>query len=67
MRTLHTLAAIVTLSATAVLPAIAASGDLKGPDGASHGTVTVTAAPKGVVLRIDAKAPEARLARVAFS
>ena len=56
MRTLHAFAAIVTVSAAAIVPASAASGDLKGPDGASHGTVTVTAAPKGVVLRIEAKA-----------
>lgn len=55
MRTLHALAVLLTLNAAAVFPAIAAGGDLKGPDGASHGTVTVIAAPKGVVLRIDAK------------
>jgi Cu-Zn family superoxide dismutase len=55
MRILHALAAGLTLSVAAFLPALAASGDLKGPDGASHGTVTVTAAPKGVLLRIEAK------------
>jgi len=55
MRTLHALAAVLTLNAAAILPALAAGGDLKGPNGASLGTVTVTAAPKGVVLRIEAK------------
>ena len=55
MRTLHALAAVLTINAAATLPALAAGGELKGPDGAAHGTVTVTAAPKGVVLRIDAK------------
>lgn len=30
------------------------TGDLKGSDGASHGTVEVTEAPKGVILRITA-------------
>jgi Cu-Zn family superoxide dismutase len=56
MRTLHALTVVFTLNAAALLPALAAGGELKGPDGASHGTVTVTAAPKGVVLRIEAKA-----------
>lgn len=55
MRVLHVLAAGIMLSAAAFLPALAASGDLKGPDGAAHGTVTVTGAPKGVVLRIEAR------------
>ena len=55
MRILHVLAAGLTLSAAALLPALAASGDLKGPDGTAHGGVTVTAAPKGVLLRIEAK------------
>lgn len=55
MHTLRILAAGFALSAAAFLPALAASGDLKGPDGASHGSVTVTAAPKGVLLRIEAK------------
>jgi Cu-Zn family superoxide dismutase len=55
MHILRILAAGLTLSAAAFLPALAASGDLKGPDGAAHGTVTVTAAPKGVLLRIEAK------------
>jgi Cu-Zn family superoxide dismutase len=44
----------------AVLPALAvaadtASGELMGSDGAARGTVRVTAAPAGVVLRIEAK------------
>jgi Cu-Zn family superoxide dismutase len=55
MHTLRILAAGLTLSAAALLPALAAGGDLKGPDGASHGTVTVTAAPKGVLLRVETK------------
>ncbi|GAN62651.1 Cu/Zn superoxide dismutase [Acetobacter indonesiensis NRIC 0313] len=32
-----------------------AGGDLLGTDGASHGSVHVTAAPAGVILRIEAK------------
>src|SRR6187549_1481048 len=55
MRILHAFAAGFTLSAAALLPALAASGDLKRPDGAAHGSLTVTAAPKGVLLRIEAK------------
>jgi Cu-Zn family superoxide dismutase len=55
MRIVRGFAAGLTLSAAALFPALAASGDLKGPDGASHGTVTVTAAPNGVLLRIEAK------------
>jgi len=54
MRILYALAAGLALSAAAFLPALAAGGDLKGSDGASHGSVTVTAAPKGVLLRIEA-------------
>ena len=55
MRTLRILAAGLTFSAAAYLPALAASCDLKGPDGAALGTVTVTAAPKGVLLRVETK------------
>lgn len=55
MRILPAFVAGLTFSAAALLPALAATGDLKGPDGAAHGTVTVTAAPKGVVLRVEAK------------
>jgi Cu-Zn family superoxide dismutase len=51
-RTASTL--VLALNLAAVLPAFAASGELKGPDGNAHGTVTVTAAPKGVLLRIEA-------------
>ena len=50
MRAHHLLAA----SLFCVLPAMAGTSDLKGADGATHGTVTVTAAPKGVLLRIAA-------------
>jgi Cu-Zn family superoxide dismutase len=39
----------------AVVPAVAAGAELKGADGSAHGTVTVTAAPKGVLLRVEAK------------
>ncbi|HEU0162999.1 MAG TPA: superoxide dismutase family protein [Rhizomicrobium sp.] len=46
---------VTTLTAAmAVGPALAASGALKGNDGSAKGTVTVTGAPKGVVLRIEA-------------
>ena len=43
------------LNLAAILPAFATGGELKGADGSSHGTVTVTAAPKGVLLRIEAR------------
>jgi Cu-Zn family superoxide dismutase len=55
MRLLHALSAGLVLSAAALLPAFAAGGDLKGADGAMHGTITVTGAPKGVLLRIEAR------------
>jgi len=46
---------VSTLAASlAVSPALAAGGALTGNDGAAKGTVTVTGAPKGVVLRIEA-------------
>ena len=59
MRPLHALAAGLTLSAASLLPALllpalAGTSDLKGPDGAARGTITVTAAPKGVLLKIEA-------------
>ena len=38
----------------AVSPALAAGGALSGSDGSAKGNITVTAAPKGVVLRIEA-------------
>lgn len=46
--------------AMAMLPSLAhaadvASGSLIGTDGTPHGTITVTEAPKGVVLRVEAK------------
>ena len=55
MRPLHILAAGLSLSAATLLPALAGTSDLKGPDGSARGTVTVSAAPKGVVLKIEAK------------
>src|SRR5690242_16123830 len=55
MRILPVFVAGLTFSAAVLLPALAATGDLKGPDGAAHGTVAVTAAPKGVLLRVEAK------------
>jgi Cu-Zn family superoxide dismutase len=55
MRPIHILAAGLTLSAATFLPALAATGDLKGATGAVHGTITVTAAPKGVLLKIEAQ------------
>ena len=55
MRPLHILAAGLSLSAATLLPALAGISDLKGPDGSARGTVTVSAAPKGVVLKIEAK------------
>ncbi len=46
---------VTTLAASlAVSPALAAGGALKGSDGSAKGNITVTAAPKGVVLRIEA-------------
>lgn len=46
--------------AMAMMPSLAhaadtASGSLLGADGTAHGTITVTEAPKGVVLRVEAK------------
>ena len=54
------LAAALACGAVLVLPASAyaaetASGTLIGSDGSAHGTVQVTAAPKGVILRIQAQ------------
>lgn len=50
----HAFVAGLLATSFAVSPALAAGGALKGADGAAKGTVTVTAAPKGVVLRIEA-------------
>lgn len=55
MRPLHILAAGLTLSAAAFLPALAGTSDLKGPDGSARGTITVTAAPRGALLKIEAR------------
>ena len=47
----------VGTAALSALPAGAAdvkTAPLQGADGATHGTVTVTGAPKGVLLRIEA-------------
>lgn len=55
MRPLHVLATGLILSAATLLPALAGTSDLKGPDGAARGSITVTAAPKGVLLKIEAK------------
>jgi Cu-Zn family superoxide dismutase len=55
MRFLHILSAGLTLSAAALLPALAGTSDLKGPDGAARGSITVTAAPKGVLLKVEAR------------
>ncbi|HEY0296492.1 MAG TPA: superoxide dismutase family protein [Bordetella sp.] len=54
------LVAALACGAVAALPMSAvaaetASGELLGSDGAAHGTVQVTAAPAGVLLRIEAK------------
>src|SRR5262245_28073007 len=51
MRARHALA--LALPFALLVPAFAA--DLKGADGTSRGTVTVTSAPKGVLLRIEAR------------
>ncbi|MBV9551107.1 MAG: superoxide dismutase family protein [Alphaproteobacteria bacterium] len=42
------------LGASAITPALAAGGMLMGPANAMRGNVTVTAAPKGVLVKIDA-------------
>jgi superoxide dismutase, Cu-Zn family len=57
MRPLHILAPVflATLSAATLLPALAGTSDLKGPDGSARGNITVTAAPKGVVLKVEAR------------
>ena len=60
MRPLHILAPVflatgLTLSAATLLPALAGTSDLKGPDGSARGSITVTAAPKGVVLKVEAR------------
>jgi len=42
------------LCSAAISPALAAGGALVGPGNAPRGSVTVTAAPKGVILRVEA-------------
>jgi len=42
------------LGSALLTPALAAGGALIGAKNAAHGNVTVTAAPKGVLLRVDA-------------
>lgn len=55
MRPLHIFAAGLTLSVATFLPALAGTSDLKGVNGAMRGTITVTPAPKGVLLKIEAR------------
>jgi len=60
MRPLHILAPVflasgLTLSAATLFPALAGTSDLKGPDGSARGSITVTAAPKGVLLKVEAR------------
>jgi len=52
-----TLLCATGLALTQALPASAqtASGNIKGPNGADLGTLTVTSAPRGVLLHIEAK------------
>lgn len=57
---LHSKPLILLACAMAILPSLAhaadtASGTLLGTDGTAHGTVQVTDAPKGVILRVEAK------------
>ncbi len=56
----HTRHFVSLACAMALLPSLAhaagtASGSLIGADGAAHGSITVTEAPKGVLLRVEAK------------
>ena len=55
MRPFHILAAGLALSAATLLPALAGTSELKGPDGAARGTITVTPTPKGVLLKVEAR------------
>jgi len=48
------LSAGFVLGAALMLPAYAASGNLVGTGGAARGNVTATAAPHGVILRVEA-------------
>ena len=49
------LACAITMLPSLAHAADTASGTLVGTDGAGHGTITVTEAPKGVILRVEAK------------
>lgn len=53
-RSFRAIGAAFGLAAAIALPVQAATGNLVGTGGAARGTITVTAAPKGVILRIQA-------------
>lgn len=53
-RSLSVVAAAALLGSALVSPALAAGGMLMGAANSMHGNITVTAAPKGVLLRVDA-------------
>jgi Cu-Zn family superoxide dismutase len=53
-RSLSVIAAACLLGSSLVAPALAAGGMLMGAANSMHGNVTVTAAPKGVLIRVDA-------------
>ena len=54
MHLLRTVIAGLAVGTLGLLPVQAATGNLIGTGGAARGTVTVTAAPKGVILRVGA-------------
>ncbi|MCG4273314.1 superoxide dismutase[Cu-Zn] [Acetobacter senegalensis] len=45
----------MALAPSLAMAASTATGDLQGADGAAHGTIKVTEAPNGVLLRVEAK------------
>jgi len=51
---LRTVIAGLAIGTLTLLPVQAATGNLIGTGGAARGTITVTAAPKGVILRVEA-------------
>ena len=53
-RPLSLIVAASLFCTTAIAPALAATGALMGPGNAARGTVTVEAAPKGVIVRVEA-------------
>jgi Cu-Zn family superoxide dismutase len=53
-RILRTAIAGLAIGTLTLLPVQAATGNLVGSGGAARGSVTVTAAPKGVILRVEA-------------